>query len=338
MIVYDSYTRWIEAVPVRETTTARTVHELRDMCARFGVPSQIVSDNGPQFVSREFTEFAEKNGIRHIKVAPYHQSSNGAAERAVQTVKNALKASVRDGGTLISRLQRFLLAYRAAPHSTTGRSPAELMLGWQPKTRLDHLQPDMLRRVKDTQQHDVDRKPGANRTLQVEDNVWVRCYTGRDKWRLGRIQAMTGPRSFEVDMGGGIIWSRHADQMWPANSPQEEDRPAQTPSPASVNPRAVQETPPLAYAVPPPAQEQQPEPEPTTDSDDRPPTGQGPLAPRPRGSSPEPRRGLQSTGEPQMPTREQLMSASEPPTSTPEHPIALRRCRRQIKTPERYRE
>ena len=349
LIVYDSYTRWIEAVPVRETTAARTVHELRDMCARFGVPAQIVSDNGPQFVSREFTEFAEKNGIRHIKVAPYHQSSNGAAERAVQTVKNALKVSVRDGGTLISRLQRFLLAYRAAPHSTTGRSPAELMLGWQPKTRLDHLQPDLLRRVKDTQQRDVDRKPGAIRTLQVEDNVWVRCYTGRDKWRRGKIRAMTGPRSFEVDMGGGVIWSRHADQLWPANNPQEEGRPAQTPSPPCVNPRpaqtpsppcvnprAVQETPLLADAVPPPAQEQQPEPKPTAESDDPPPTEQGPLAPRPRESSPEPRRGIQSSREPLTPTREQLMSTREPLTSTPELPIALRRGRRQIKPPERY--
>ena len=197
LIVYDSYTKWIEAIEMKETTATKTVHELRDLCARFGVPAQIVSDNGPQFLSREFTGFTENNGIKHIRVAPYHQSSNGAAERAVQTVKNALKASARDGGTLRYRLQRFLLAYRIAPHAVTGRSPAELMLGWHPRTRLDHLRPDLLRRVKDAQEKEVDRKPGVDRALQVDDDVWARCFTGRDKWRLGRIRAATGPRSFE---------------------------------------------------------------------------------------------------------------------------------------------
>ena len=51
-----------------------------------------MSDNGPQFVSGEFKHFTEMNGIRHVTGAPYHPSTNGLAERMVQSFKNAVKA------------------------------------------------------------------------------------------------------------------------------------------------------------------------------------------------------------------------------------------------------
>ena len=115
LIVYDSYTKWLEVIAMRDTGTESTVRELRELFARFGVPQLLVSDNGPQFTSSQFAEFLSSNGVRHVRVAPYHPSSNGAAERAVQTAKNGLKAALRDGGSLSRRLQRFLLEYRAAP-------------------------------------------------------------------------------------------------------------------------------------------------------------------------------------------------------------------------------
>ena len=331
LIVYDSYSRWVEVSPVKETTTVRTVHELRDMCARFGVPAQIVSDNGPQFVSKEFAEFVENNGIKHIRVAPYHQSSNGAAERAVQTVKNALKTSARDGGTLASRLQRFLLAYRVAPHQTTGRSPAELMLGRQPRTRLDMLQPDLLRRVKDAQQNDAERHPGKNRSLQVDDGVWARCFTGKDKWRLGRIRAATGPRSFEVDMGDGVTWSRHADQLWPADSRRVSKPPADTASSPQTTPWPPIRSTTTAHQASPQVREQLSTRESTAGSDVELPTERGFCIPTPREPSPEPGVETDATST-RMPSHELTT-----PSPSSELPIALRRARRPIVVPHRYR-
>jgi len=63
------------------------------MFAAYRLPEQLVTDNGPQFTAEEFAVFLKRNGIKHIKVAPYHPSSNGAVERLVQTFKKAMRAS-----------------------------------------------------------------------------------------------------------------------------------------------------------------------------------------------------------------------------------------------------
>ena len=51
-----------------------------------------MSDNGLQFVSAEFKSFMVMNGVKHIRSAPYHPSTNGAAECLVQLVKGALRS------------------------------------------------------------------------------------------------------------------------------------------------------------------------------------------------------------------------------------------------------
>jgi len=54
-------------------------------------PKWVILFNGSVFNSSEFENFLQKNGIRHIKTAPYHAVSNGLAERAVQTLKEGLR-------------------------------------------------------------------------------------------------------------------------------------------------------------------------------------------------------------------------------------------------------
>ena len=62
-------------------------------------------------------------------VATYHPSSNGLAEQAVKTVKEGIKNMSE--GCLLDKLSRFLFHYRITPQSTTGKAPAELMMGGQ---------------------------------------------------------------------------------------------------------------------------------------------------------------------------------------------------------------
>ena len=90
-----------------------------------GLP-HLVADNGPSFTSNEFQKFMSLNGIRHSLTTPYHSRSNGLAERAVQTFKNAIKKMEEP---LHERIAQFLFSYRITPQSTTGQSPAELLMG-----------------------------------------------------------------------------------------------------------------------------------------------------------------------------------------------------------------
>ncbi len=90
LIVVDSHSKWLE-VHTMSSITSQTIEKLRSIFARHGLPKTIVSDNGPSFVSSEFKTFLQLNGIRNITSAPYHPSTNGLAERAVQTVKQGIK-------------------------------------------------------------------------------------------------------------------------------------------------------------------------------------------------------------------------------------------------------
>ena len=98
-----------------------------------------------------------RNGIRHLTSAPYHPQSNGLAERAVQIIKNGLKKVTTRNVRV--RLAKILFAYRLTPQTTTGLSPAEMLLGRRPRSRLDLLKPHTADRVERKQlaqksQHD----------------------------------------------------------------------------------------------------------------------------------------------------------------------------------------
>jgi len=91
LITVDAHSKWIDAKAVSAATSKITIEHLRSLFSNFGLPEVLISDNGPCFTSSDFQEFMHKNDICHIKVPPYHPSSNGMAERAVKTFKEGLK-------------------------------------------------------------------------------------------------------------------------------------------------------------------------------------------------------------------------------------------------------
>ena len=219
LVVVDAHSKWSEVIPVSSTTTSKTIEVLRDLFARFGIPEQIVSDNGPQFASEEFQAFIKSNGIRHITSAPYHPATNGLAERLVQTFKQALRSMFQSFKPVKEKLTKFLIAYRNTLHSTTGESPAQLLLGRPLRTRLDLVKLNLNRKMVNQQQQQgikaANEKGRQRRQLEVGDKVMSRDYRGDLKWRSGLIVKKTGPLMYEVQVARGIIWRRHIDQLRP---------------------------------------------------------------------------------------------------------------------------
>ena len=60
----DAYSKWIEVIPMNSTTTTATVERLRVLFVQFGISEVLVSDNGTNFVSKEFEELTRDNGIK----------------------------------------------------------------------------------------------------------------------------------------------------------------------------------------------------------------------------------------------------------------------------------
>ena len=151
LVIVDAHSKWPEIFEMKSTTATNTIETLRRLFSSHGLPQQVVSDNGPQFIAEEFAQFLNSNGIRHIRCSPYHPSSNGAVERFIQTFKQSMKASENDGRSLSHRISNFLLSYRATPHSTTNRAPCSLLLNRTIRTRLSLVYPDVEHKVLDKQ-------------------------------------------------------------------------------------------------------------------------------------------------------------------------------------------
>ena len=147
LIVVDAHSKWPEVIQMSSTSAEQTVVVLRQLFATYGLPLQLVSDNGPQFTAVEFQHFLKGNGVKHIQCTPYHLSSNGLAERFVRTFKQAMKAGENDGLPLLHRLQNLLLSYRATPHATTNKSPSSLFLHHPIRTVMDLIRPSCNERV-----------------------------------------------------------------------------------------------------------------------------------------------------------------------------------------------
>lgn len=109
-----------------------------DLVSHFGVPTQIVSDNGPQFISKKFHTFCLRFGIEHMRVSPYHPCS-GKAEHFVRTVKCIMGDKHISFKILLYQIHQFLLAYCNALHTTTGVFFTQLMFGKRRRMPLDGL-------------------------------------------------------------------------------------------------------------------------------------------------------------------------------------------------------
>ena len=215
LIVIDAHSKWIEATPVSAATAGTTVQQLRKLFAQFGLPETIVSDNGPQFAAEEFERFCKSNGIQHSRIAPYHPSSNGLAERAVRIVKQGLKKLAQ--GNLSDRLAQVLFQYRITPQTTTGSAPAELLLGRKPRSRLDLLKPALEQRVQNKQaQQKANRdKRSESRQFKMGEAVFVRNHAQGDRWLPGTIVENTGPLSYRVAVARGRFMRCHLDHLRP---------------------------------------------------------------------------------------------------------------------------
>ena len=149
LILIDAHSKWLEVCQMSSTSSGATIQHLRAIFSRFGLPETLVSDNGPQFSSEEFKSFCQANGTVFTTLSlPYtthHQMGwrNGQFRHLNKALRNLRKEQWNSDFA-----DYCLTTYLLPIVRSTGKSPAELMLGRQPRSRLDLLKPDLEKTVR----------------------------------------------------------------------------------------------------------------------------------------------------------------------------------------------
>ena len=121
LIAVDYFSRFPEVVTLPSPTSKSIILALKSMFARHGIPETVISDNGPQYSSAEFQQFAEEYGFLHITSSSHFPQSNGQAEEGVKTIKKFLRISE---DPFLS-----LLPYRAPPSTMVQSVPSRIANG-----------------------------------------------------------------------------------------------------------------------------------------------------------------------------------------------------------------
>jgi len=228
LIIVDAYSKWIDVHPTDVATSEATIDKLRVTFANQGVPEVLVSDNAACFTSDEFQKFLTRNGVKHLTSPAYHPASNGLAERAVQTFKEGMKKL--QGGSINTRVSRFLFHYRTTPQTVTGQSLAELLNNRRYRTALDAIRPNWTEKLKQQEFGRQQSRLKKQQTVYPGSSVYVKNFSGSGpQWLCGTV--VTASDSIAIVEVNGKQIRRHLDHVRikpdfdhfedPANSCQE---------------------------------------------------------------------------------------------------------------------
>lgn len=208
LVLIDVHSKWIEVGHVKDTSSASTILLLNGFFARLGFPVVMVSDNARYFTSIEFEKFCEENGVRHITSPPYHPASNGPAENAVRVVKKTfykqLLHSFRDNKNIDDIIHQQLYIYRNTPHSTTNKTPFEMLFNRESTIRWKLLIPQ--------KSNMNDHIQINSKRINVGDDVYAKNFRSL-KWVKAVVIKILGSNIFLVKIENGQTWKRHANQL-----------------------------------------------------------------------------------------------------------------------------
>jgi transposase InsO family protein len=205
LIVVDYTSNFWEIDYLPETDSQTVIRKLKMHFARYGIPDQVMSDNGPQFSSNIFKKFSEMWDFEHITSSPGHSRSNGKAESAVKTAKKLMMKAKEDGKDSYLAL----LDYRNTPAQATHLSPAQVLMSRRTKTLMpttaNLLKPKVTYEPRATQLNQARQAKYYNRNakelepLNEGDIVRMQPFHPKEPWKKAVVTKRLDERSYEVE-------------------------------------------------------------------------------------------------------------------------------------------
>ena len=207
LLTVDYFSKFIEVDKLKNTSSKATIKTLKRQLSSHGIPSKLRNDNGPQYSSKQFEQFADDWDMVHITSSPHDPRSNGEAERAVQTVKRMWKKS--------KDKYLALLNYNTTPLAC-GMSQSQISMSRRLRNKipikkellkptaydLEELRREMKQSLQDVKQRYDRKHPSELPDLLPGDPVRMEPWQGK-KWRQAVVlEKHSTPRSYVVECEG----------------------------------------------------------------------------------------------------------------------------------------
>lgn len=266
LVIVDVYSDYVDFSELQDMTSKTLISALKPILATHGTPDILITDNGTNFCSQEFANFANQWEFQHVTTSPHHHKANGRAEAAVKIIKHMLQKVNKEGGDIY----KSILEWRntVTPGSTS--SPAQRLMSRRTRSFLpctdNMLQPTVIKNVpqaivkrRQVSKQYYDRNAKNLPALVVGQPVTVKAHPQqpRSNWKPGHIIAIEPHRRYTVEVEGrtyrrnrihlrdSVNKPKNIEQqqeVTPTTSTITEAIPVQTPTPSTVTGAASAQT------------------------------------------------------------------------------------------------
>jgi transposase InsO family protein len=240
VVLIDYYSRWPEYLVTKDTTSGTIVKWMEGIFSKMGYPTGVVTDNGPQFTSEEFTGYLKAHDIFHYTTSVYNPSENGLVESFNRFLKHGLQAGwgeQQDFGTpemlrptksFLKAIERLIASHNNAPRKDRkGRTPTELHFGREVRTS---LQPNVDKPLRQTRQEQRDQGTKDHSTSLTGTHPYIgwsqftlgqKVYT-RKPWTPKGTSPWSGPHTVEKVLGARTFLISD-NQVWHSRNLKKAD-------------------------------------------------------------------------------------------------------------------
>lgn len=221
LLIADHFSKMPFVKLLRSTVSDDIIQYFKELFSVHGIPKRVFTDNGPQYASRQWSEFAENWEFEHVTSSPRYPQSNGFAERMVGVVKQILKKAKESG----MEARKALLAYRATPITTHLPSPAELLFKRKIKTNLPTRNlPDrasyeyrqIMERDKENNETSYNEKMHVKPLSDLLPGMQVLAQIHGKRWEPATVnEKLIEPRSYTIETPEGRTFRRNRKYIKP---------------------------------------------------------------------------------------------------------------------------
>ena len=173
LVIIDGLTRYPEAIVVRGTSAEANIHAFAEVFSRHGLPKYLHSDNGAPFNGKDshlLQQYLTNLGIEHItNRSAEDPEATGLVEAFMRHIKKIFHTAEVAREDPYLKISEYLMQFRATPHSTMKKCPAELLFNRKFNTRLPDLRTNPAKGRKDIKEAREEDRRAKEKMKEYKD-------------------------------------------------------------------------------------------------------------------------------------------------------------------------